>query len=331
MHRIAKWLAGRSEDDGSRHQPLLSFVVVVYDMPRQAENTLLTLGPGYQDEADPALYEVIVVENDSANTLSRELVESLPRHYRYFLRENPESSPARAINFGADQARGDYICVMIDGARMLTPGVVRNLLLGHRLFENAVVAVPGYHLGRELQQEAVDSGYSVEEELAMLASSRWPVDGYSLFDIACFSGSSAPGFFLPNSESNCLSIPRDSWTRLGGCDERFDMRGGGLVNLDLYKRACEMRGVRHVILPGEGTFHQFHGGVTTGGEARAVRDAYIEASKAQYRELRGVEFESPSSNPVFLGEIPPQVQKFVHYSARQVLNRRQEEALPLPN
>jgi len=330
VHRIAKWLAGGDAPAEQSGNPVISFVVVVYDMPRQAENTLLTLGPGYQDEADPADYEVIVVENDSANTLSDELVSSLPAHYHYSLRSNPESSPAHAINFGAAQARGDFICVMIDGARMLTPGVIRNLLLAHRLFDNAVVAVPGYHLGRELQQEAVDSGYSVEEELALLASSRWPVDGYSLFDIACFSGSSAPGFFLPNSESNCLSIPRDCWCDLGGCDLRFDLRGGGLVNLDLYKRACEMPGVKHVILPGEGTFHQFHSGVTTGGEERRARDEYIEASKAQYRELRGYEFESPSTSPVFLGEIPPQAQKFVHYSSRQVLDRRQEEALPLP-
>jgi glycosyltransferase involved in cell wall biosynthesis len=330
VNRLTNWFFGKDDSTSEAARPLISFVVVVYRMPRQAENTLLSLCSGYQDGAHLSEYEVIVVENESSHNLSPELVASLPANYHYHLRENPESSPVQAINYGAAQAKGQNICIMIDGARMLTPGVIRNLLLGHRLFDNTVVAVPGYHLGRELQQEAVDSGYSVKQELELIAASRWPVDGYSLFDIACFSGSSAPGFYLPNSESNCLSLPRDIWAGLGGMDERFDMRGGGLVNLDLYKRACEYPGVRHVIIPGEGTFHQFHGGVTTGGEAREARDAYIEASKAQYRELRGSEFESPNSVPVYLGEMPPQVQKFLHYSSARVLNHRQEDPLKNP-
>ncbi|MEM1113457.1 MAG: glycosyltransferase [Pseudomonadota bacterium] len=328
--RLTEWIRSREGNEAQPSRPKISFVVIVYDMPRQAENTLLSLCSGYQYGANVSDYEVIVVENESPRTLSPELVDSLPENYFYYLRANAETSPVFAINFGAERARGDHICVMIDGARMVTPGVIRNLLLGHQLFERAVVAVPGYHLGRELQQEAVDGGYSVDQELEMLAASRWPVDGYALFDIACFSGSCAPGFFLPNSESNCLSIPRTLWRELGGCDERFDMRGGGLVNLDLYKRACEYPDVRHVIIPGEGTFHQFHGGVTTGGEAREIREAYIEDSKAQYRSLRGVEYESPNTVPVYLGEMPPEAQKFVHYSARRVLNHRQEEPLPSP-
>jgi hypothetical protein len=155
-----------------------------------------------------------------------------------------------------------------------------------------------------------------------MASIGWPDDGYRLFEIACFSGSCAPGFFLPNSESNCISIPRDIWEQLGGCDPRFDMRGGGLVNLDLYKRACEYPGVTHVVLAGEGTFHQFHGGVTTGGEAREVRDQFIEAIRAQYAQIRGQEYQSPNTNPVFLGQLPDQVQEFIRLSSESFFANR---------
>ncbi|WP_051230137.1 glycosyltransferase [Haliea salexigens] len=324
---LARFL--KKDDRSARGKDVLtvSFVVIVYDMPLQAENTVRSLLPGYQLGVSGDEYEVIVVENASANTMRPEFLQGLPASVRYFLRENPESSPARAINFGAEQARGENICVIIDGARMLTPGVVRTILMGHRLSSSAVVAIPGYHLGRELQQEAVNSGYSLEQERTLLSSIAWPEAGYRLFDIACFSGSSAPGLFMPNSESNCISIPREIWQGLGGYDERFNLRGGGLINLDLYKRVCEYPGVQHIIALGEGTFHQFHGGVTTGGQSREKREAYIEQSKAQYRELRGEEFVSPVSQPLYLGEIPEQAQKFVHYSATRVLMARGEAPL----
>jgi glycosyltransferase involved in cell wall biosynthesis len=315
---IGRLLAGADRRAERRPVPLVSFVVVCYDMPAQAANTLYSLTTEYQAGVEEADYEVVVVENASSNNLSAEFIESLPSNFSYYLRQDPQPTPAHAINFGADQTSGKHICIMIDGARMLTPGVVRHLLLGHRLFDNAVVSVPGYHLGRELQQEAVSSGYGLREESELLRSIEWPREGYRLFDIACFSGSSAPGFFLPNSESNCISMPRALWAQLGGYDTRFDFRGGGLINLDFYKRACELDCVHHVILLGEGTFHQFHGGVTTGGQSAEMRNAYIEASKRQYELLRGVEYVRPDTRPTYLGELPPQVQRFIRYSSRMV-------------
>lgn len=299
--------------------PSVSFIVILYDMPEQAEKTLYSLSADYQQGVDEADYEVIVVENESANTLSRDFIADLPDNFSYHLRAEREPTPVHAINHGAGISRGRYLCVMIDGARMVTPGVVRNIIRGHRLQENAVVTVPGYHIGDQLQQEAVDQGYGVEEDQALIQSSGWPANGYGLFDIACFSGSCAAGFFRPNSESNCISIPRALWAALGGLDTRFNLRGGGLVNLDLYKRACEHRGVEHVMLLGEGTFHQFHGGVTTGGEAREVRAQLIEEMKEQYEQIRGEPYQSPQTKPVYLGELPRQVLRFIHSSAEPLL------------
>jgi len=309
-------------------QPQLSLVLIVYDMPEQAANTIRSLLPGYQRDVSASDYELIVVENASANTLRPEFLRSLPANVHYHLRQNPEPSPAQAINFGASQARGKAIAIMIDGARMVTPGVVCNLLLAHRSFPAAVVSIPGYHLGRELQQTAVGSGYDRATESELLASIAWPAEGYRLFDIACFSGSCSPGFFLPNSESNCISVTPDLWRALGGFDPRFDLPGGGLINLDFYKRACEHPAVQHVIVPGEGTFHQFHGGVTTGGVSSEMRADYIERSQSQYRALRGADFSSPRTRPVYLGEIPVQAQKFVHYSAARALRSQGEAPLP---
>ncbi len=317
-----------SKSGNAQSQPLLSIVVVVYDMPDQAKNTLISLGTDYQQDVSMGDFEVIVVENESANLMNKEFVKSLPPNVHYYRRQETQPTPVHAVNFGASKARGEYICLMIDGARMLTPRVVKNLLLGHKLSDTSVVSIPGYHLGDKLQQENVSDGYGLETEKELMQSIQWPSDGYRLFDIACFSGSSASGFFLPNSESNCISVPRKLWQVLGGFDAQFDLRGGGLINLDFYRRACKSPGVQHVIIPGEGTFHQFHGGVTTGGEANDVRDAYIEACKEQYRKLRGEDYSSPDTDPVYLGQLPRQSQKFVHFSSGKWLKSRGEKPFP---
>jgi hypothetical protein len=307
-----------------QHRPLLSIVVIVFDMPDQAENTLLSLSPEHQIGVCESDYEVVVVENESSHCLSAAAVEALPGNFYYYRRCEVEPTPVHAINFGARHCRGRHICIVIDGARLLTPGAVKNILLGHRLHERAVVTVPGYHIGHQLQQEAIVAGYGVEQERALMRSIAWPSEGYRLFEIACFSGSSARGFFLPSSESNCISMPRSIWDALGGMDPAFNLPGGGLANLDLYKRACEHPGVCHVILPGEGTFHQFHSGATTGGESGEARDKLIREMQAQYRELRGADYQSPVTQPIFLGEIGPHALRFVRQSATLVLQCPEE-------
>lgn len=154
-----------------------------------------------------------------------------------------------------------------------------------------------------------------------MRSIAWPDNGYRLFEIACFSGSCAHGFYLPHSESNCISMPREIWNNLGGYDVQFDMRGGGLVNLDLYKRACEYPGITHIFLHGEGTFHQFHGGVTTGGEDSTARQKFIDAIREQYKQIRGENFSSPETNPLYLGELTDSAQPFVHTSSNKKMER----------
>ena len=302
---------------GRHLKPGVALVVVVYNMPEQAKKTLYSLTSQYQLGVTDSDYDVIIIENQSANNLPVDFIESLPANFSYHLREETHPTPVFAANYGIKLSRRSHIALLIDGARMVTPGVVKNLLRGHRLQPESVVTVPGYHLGRQLQQRSVEQGYGVVEESRLLASIEWPRNGYSLFDIACFSGSCAAGLFRQHSESNCISLPKDLWQQLGGMDERFDHMGGGLVNLDCYRRACELPGVAHVVLIGEGTFHQFHGGVTTGGIERQARESLIGQFQSQYRALRGKSFQSPETNPIFLGETPPQVMRFIRTSSQE--------------
>ena len=321
INRLRQSLRSFLSQEPDRSAPIVSFVLIVYDMSGQAQNTARSLLTDYQIGVSAQDYEVIIVENESGNHLSKDFLDTLPANFHYHLRQEDQPTPINAINFGIEKARGENICVMIDGARVLTPGVVKNTILGHRVSDCSIVTVPGYHLGFELQQKAVSSGYNVDQEQVLMRSISWPDDGYRLFQIACFSGSCAPGFYLAHSESNCISMPSRVWKELGGYDVRFDMRGGGLVNLDLYKRACEYPGGTHVVLQGEGTFHQFHGGVTTGGDDADARERFIQSIKAQYQDIRGEIFVSPDTNPIYLGELSEHALKFVHLSASMKLER----------
>src|SRR6187431_1420470 len=96
--------------------PVLSIIVVVYDMPRQAMNTLLSLALPYQKNVAAEDYEVIVVENKSANNLDAAAVSALGSQFRYFLREEKGVSPASAVNFAFSQCRGKQVGLIIDGA-----------------------------------------------------------------------------------------------------------------------------------------------------------------------------------------------------------------------
>ena len=93
---------------------------------------------------------------------------------------------------------------------------------------------------------------------------------------------------------------REAWQRLGGYDEQFVSPGGGLVNPDFYKRACDLLGPP-VFLLGEGTFHQVHGGVATNTprSQRPVRPFYEE-----YVAIRGQPFTGPDQPAVLFGGLP---------------------------
>lgn len=297
-------------------RPVLSLLVVIYDMPEQARRTLHTLSPPYQRNVRAADYEIIVVENASDRLLGFEDAERSGPNVRYFLRDDASGTPVGALNFAASQARGAMVGVLVDGARLLSPGIVELALMAHRAAEGAVLGVPGYHLGTELQQRAVESGYDEAAESRLLASIDWSSDGYRLFDIACLSGSCAGGFFVPFAESNCLCMPKTTFERLGGFDPAFVSPGGGYVNLDFYVRLCELPETTLFVAPGEGTFHQFHRGVTTGGLRDEARARLMTDIGAEYRSLRGKEFTSPSREPFYLGKIPVNARRFVQRSAR---------------
>lgn len=285
--------------------PKLSIIVVVYKMAEQANNTLYSLSRKYQMDIKKEDYEVIVVENASSEELGEQRALSHGKNFRYFYRNDDSVSPVPAINYAAEQAIGEHICVMIDGARMVTPGMIKQTLSATRLSEMAVISVPGYHLGHKVQQEAMEEGYDTHMEAELLSSVGWKENGYNLFEIACFSSTSKRGYFLSGGESNCITVSKKLWNELGGYDAGFTSVGGGLSNLDFYKRACEHPETELINLAAEGSFHQFHGGVTTGQEAEK-RLAALDTHFAEYESLRGKAFRPPKVPALVFGSFSAQ-------------------------
>lgn len=298
--------------------PSLSVIVIVYDIPRQAMNTLRTLAADYQRVRDDA-YEVIVVENRSARTLDRDAVEALPGCFRYFLRDEPGVSPAAAINFAFAQARGQFIGLLIDGARMVTPGVVGFAQMAFRFTSAALVCVPGYHLGPEQHQGDPQCGYTEAEEIALLDRTDWHANGYGLFEIACWSGANPGGFFLPMLESNCLFMSAALFREIGQADERFALPGGGALNLYIYYKAALHPRSRSFVLAGEGSFHQLHAGVTT--SASEHRNEMLASFRCQLLEMVGDAYHAPRVEPIVLGRLRAPAMPFLVRSVKAAMVR----------
>lgn len=302
----------------SRYQ--LSIVVIAFNMDRELPRTLHSLSPVVQRDVASDDYEIIVVDNGSAEPVDIDRCRRWGGNVRVHHMTDVAVSPAAAINAGLELAEGELIGVMIDGARMASPGLLSASLHAARLHPRPVIASLGFHLGPDLQTRSIRKGYDQRVEDALLAGIDWPTDGYRLFDISVFAASSGQGWFLPISESNALFLFRPMWQELGGYDERFVSSGGGLINLDTYVRACELPDSQLVVLLGEGTFHQVHGGVATNvppsRQRRLLRDFHSE-----YIRLRGKPFAPPAARPWYFGEVDEHVLKSIGLSAR--LARRQ--------
>lgn len=274
----------------------ISVVIVSYNIDRELPRTLTSFSPSYQVGVDPSEYEVIVVDNGSKNPPRAEDFAHLGLDLTILHQPHPTHSPVNAINTGLNSACGSIIGVFIDGARLASPGILMRAREVLSLDERAIVATRGRYLGPDLQRDTVLNGYTKDVEDALLDETRWTEDGYRLFDISVFDESSGPTWVSPISESNGIFMSRACWWELNGVDTHFQSPGGGLANLDLWRRATELPDSRPTVLMGEATFHQLHGGVATNGSIAAIENFFEE-----YARIRGREYTKPEVLPHYLG------------------------------
>lgn len=298
-------------------KPRLTIIVVCFRMPTQIRNTIISLSPDYQQGIDQDDYEVIVLENSSDQQLSTAEAEELPGNFRYVLRQESSQSPAAAINEGLQLSRGEFIGLMIDGAYLLTPGVLRYALLAWQSSSEAFVTVPTYHLGPGDQALTCLQGYDLSVQQGLLDSISWPQNGYRLFEIGSICGANPNGFFASILESNCYFSSRQAFDYIGGADESFQQPGGGSINLDMTLKLGSRPGSLFFSLGGEGVFHQYHGGITTS----AGRGDYVEKFNDELHANWDNHFHYFARNPIVLGSFSEYAHDVLQQSS-QLMQRR---------
>ncbi|HRY14456.1 MAG TPA: glycosyltransferase, partial [Candidatus Competibacteraceae bacterium] len=194
--------------------PHLSIIVVVYNMRREAPRTLYSLSSAYQLGVSGDDYEVIVVENGSTEPLSPEEVAAFGAHFRYVRIEQASPSPAGAINHGVALSKAPFVGIMIDGARLVTPGMIALTMQCLGRFERAVAGTVGFHLGPEVQMQSIERGYNATVEDGLLTGIDWRNHGYRLFEISALAGSSSQGWLGALNESNLLFLSRTLFDEL---------------------------------------------------------------------------------------------------------------------
>jgi glycosyltransferase involved in cell wall biosynthesis len=305
------------DDNPAEPTPSLSVVVVAYDMARELPRTLQSLVPPYQRGIAAGDYEVIVVDNGSPDPIDPAVLDAFPGHLRHTRLDPAPPAPGRAANVGLEMARADVVGLVLDGARIASPGLLARAVLATRLAERPIVATLGWHLGPTQHMNASADSYNRDTEDALLADIDWANDGYRLFSISTLAASSSRGWFRPMGESNALFLHRSVWRELGGIEEAFVLPGGGLSNHDLFRRACELDGAQLIVLLGEGTFHQMHGGAATSG-----RFGWDEMH-AEYVTLRNRAYAPPRNERLYFGEVPDTTLPIVNDSAAWAIDARE--------
>jgi cephalosporin hydroxylase len=285
----------------------LSVVVVFYNMRREAARTLHSLSRSYQRGIEGLDYEVLVVDNgsDPDQRLGEEYVRSFGREFRYVdLGADAQPSPVPALNRGIDESFGETFALMIDGAHVLTPGVLRFGISGMRTYEPAIVATQQWFVGPGEQGDMIAEGYDQDLEDQLFDRIKWPTDGYRLFDIGHFIGERdwLDGMW----ETNCLFVPRKLLEQVGSFDESFAMPGGGFANLEIYERLGSSPDITIATMLGEGSFHQVHGGATTNLPDIKDRHDRLGEYAAHYDEVRGRPFRGPRKQIHYVGTMRPE-------------------------
>jgi len=259
-------------------------------MQREIPRTLRTMLPPVQKCVTGAEYEIIIIDNGSERPLSLDEVDAHGVDIRMD-RTPPDRalpSPVSAMNAAArDVARGDALLICIDGARMFSPYIVRRTIDALERQADAFTFVGSRHLGQEVQMKAVKAGYDQGEEDALLRTVRWADDADELHGISVWAGAHSFRSAFYQNESNAFGLRRALWEEVGAYNSRFERPGGGLCNLEMFRRYVTSPAARNVLLLGESTFHQFHGGAAT------ARAGYFGESREEYRQATGADYALP--------------------------------------
>lgn len=291
-----------------KRRPKLSVIVNFYNMQREAERTLYSLSTDYQQNIKATDYEVLAIDNGSSQPLRPETVHTFGENFHYHYLQTNSVSPCKALNQAARLARGELIICCIDGARILSPNILSLSLQAAKLHAHPFIYTMSMHLGSKPQNLSIAEGYNQQVEDQLLNTIDWKNNGYELFKVSSMALSSGNGFFSKFAESNCFCLRKSDYLQLGGFDEAFTSKGGGLVNLDFFNRIHEDERFYPILLLGEASFHQFHGGVATNV---IMEEHPWNGMAAEYQTIRSKAFASRFQRPHYFGKLNELSQPFI--------------------
>jgi hypothetical protein len=199
-------------------RPRLSVVVIVYNMPREARRTLYSLSRTYQQGVSAGDYEVIVVDNGSVPLFSPAYVNEQEGRFAYFYMGKARPSPARAVNVGVRQSRGEYVGILIDGAGILSPGLLQYALRAFRAILDPVVTTFAWYVGPDIHRRAIEThGYDRQMEDQLLERIRWPEDGYRSLKSRRWRGRARTGSLRRSRKApvySCAGRPSGAWAAM---------------------------------------------------------------------------------------------------------------------
>ena len=280
--------------------PQLSVVVVGSRMRRELPRTVASLAPDYQ-RLDAQHYEIELAEQPSDAMLTAADRADFPPNLTHTA-ETETVSLAVAVNRAVRRTRGSHILICVDGARILSAGILQRCRQAIRLNPRAVMAVHALHLGQRPQPAAVAAGtHSARIEDALLEDIAFPAQPQQLFAVSCWADPSRHGWFGPMREASALMVPRDLFEALGGYDEAAAL-SASLASSDFYSRAIADP-TRPLVVPlGEATFRQHRDGPVD--EHGAFVDETGHALHSAFAAEAGRPFVPPSERaPLYIGNL----------------------------
>jgi GT2 family glycosyltransferase len=186
-------------------EPLVSVIIPTRDGIEVLERCIRSI----EKRTDYPNYEILIVDNGSSKPETMKFFATL-RHR--VVRLDEPFNYSRLNNYGAQQARGDFLLLLNNDTEVISPGWMRAMLELCHLPGVGIVGAKLYYPDRTIQHAGVVLGI---KGVAGHSHKHFPGRNRGYFDsLTCIRNYSAV-------TAACMLVRRDAFERVGGFDEEL--------------------------------------------------------------------------------------------------------------